>query len=372
MSEGMRRRNVPSNADKPTVSRALDSLQNFDMYAKVQEDCMQKSKSGGAVTVVTALILVMLFLSELNEFFTLEVIDSVTIDTRMFQKLHIRMNVTFPHLQCDEISVNSVDSSGDLTVNNRGAIETLPLDANGRLAPPSQPVKAGTCLSCQEGETNETKCCNTCLDLKEAYMRQDLSYFPVLGSAPQCKDAIGCRVAGEVTVNKVSGNVHIALGQAVVRDGRLIHEFNVADVSGAYNTSHEIHYLAFGKAIKDWMAPLDDTAKTVRHGAYMFHYYVKLVPTIFIDRWGQDVQTNQFSVTDSALNVVNKDGRFNGLPGVFFVYDFSPFMIKRLQKAKPWSYLFTNTCAILGGVFTIASLVEVVLGHALCGFGIKN
>lgn len=362
----MRRRNVPSQDISSSASTAIDSLKNFDMYSKVQEDCVQKSQSGGVVTVITALILAVLFWSELNEFLAVEVVDSVTIDTRMFQKLHIRLNVTFPHLQCDEISVNTVDSSGDKHINVHGAIDLLPLDAAGNLAPPEVPVKEGECLSCQDGEDEEHKCCNTCLALKEAYMLKDLSYFPILDKSPQCKSSLGCRVSGKVVVNKVSGNVHIALGQAVVREGKLVHEFNVADVSGAYNTSHEIHYVAFGEPISDWQPPLDGTKKIVKHGAYMFHYYIKLVPTIFVDRWGGDVQTNQYSVTDAGVNVVAKNGKFNGLPGVFFVYDFSPFMIKRLEKAKPWSYIFTSSCAILGGVFTVASLLEMIVGKALC------
>merc|ERR1712151_323437 len=93
----------------------------------------------------------------------------------------------------------------------------------------------------------------------------------------------------------------------------------------------------------------------------MFHYYIKLVPTVFIDQTGQEQYTNQYSATDSARNVRVRTGELSGLPGVFFVYDFSPFLMRKTELVKPWSYIFTSSCAIIGGVFSIAKLVELVV-----------
>merc|ERR1711879_663516 len=84
-------------------------------------------------------------------------------------------------------------------------------------------------------------------------------------------------------------------------------------------------------------------------------------PTVFTSRWGEEVYTNQYSVTDSARNVQVRSGELSGLPGVFIVYDFSPFLMRKTEKVKPWSYIFTSICAIIGGVFQIASLVETVV-----------
>merc|ERR1711948_204863 len=178
-------------------------------------------------------------------------------------------------------------------------------------------------------------------------------------TAEQCKSTIGCRVYGKVTVSKVSGNVHVALGHSTIREGKHVHEFNMHDVSDGFNTSHEIHSITFGDYVPGVWSPLDGTTKIVRHGAFMFHYYIKLVPTVFTDRWGSEVYTNQYSVTDSARNVQVRSGELSGLPGVFIVYDFSPFLMQKTEKTKPWSYIFTSICAIIGGIFSIASLVEM-------------
>jgi len=326
----------------------------------VDDDYVQKSQAGGAVTMVTSIILALLFWVELQEFCTVDVAHSITVDTRIKQKLAIGLNITFPRLRCNEISVDTVDASGDNQVNIHGGLERVSLNGKG-LVIPSQAPSAGACLSCMEGEDDKHKCCNTCEELREAYVAKDLPYSHLLETAAQCKDIVGCRVQGRVVVNKVSGNVHVALGRSTIRDGRHVHEFNMMDVSDGFNTSHEIHEITFGDHLPGLVSPLDGTRKIVRHGAFMFHYYVKLVPTMFTSRDGRDIYSNQYSATDSARNVQVRSGELSGLPGVFFVYDFSPFLMRKTELAKPWSYIFTSSCAIIGGVFSIAKLIELAV-----------
>merc|ERR1712039_742554 len=159
----------------------------------------------------------------------------------------------------------------------------------------------------------------------------------------------------------VSGNVHVALGRSTIRDGKHVHEINMMDVSDGFNTSHEIHEITFGDHLPGLISPLDGTRKIVKHGAFMFHYYVRLVPTMFTSRDGQDLYSNQYTAAGSARNVMVRKGELSGLPGVFFVYDFSPFLMHKTERVKPWSYIFTSICAIIGGVFSIARLVELAV-----------
>mmetsp|Transcript_128988 Transcript_128988/g.223834 ORF Transcript_128988/g.223834 Transcript_128988/m.223834 type:complete len:380 (-) Transcript_128988:66-1205(-) len=368
MSEGMRRRNVASKPvqESSSMDGAFEALKSFDVYAKVQDDYLQKSQAGGIVTVITSFIIAILFWSEIREFCTIEIVDTISVDTRINQKLPIGLNITFPHLRCDEVSVDTVDSAGDNQVNVHGGLGKEPLDAAGNIVIDEPKPKEGECLPCLEGADDQHKCCNTCQELKEAYIAKDLPYYHILDTAVQCKGSIGCRVHGKVTVNKVSGNVHVALGRSTVREGKHVHEFNMHDVSDGFNTSHEIRAITFGDQVPGMLSPLDGTTKIVRHGAFMFHYYIKLVPTVFIDRWGTETYTNQYSATDSARNVQVRSGELSGLPGVFIVYDFSPFLMRKTEKVKPWSYIFTSICAIIGGVFSIASLVEMVVHSFVC------
>merc|ERR1719454_2284128 len=98
----------------------------------------------------------------------------------------------------------------------------------------------------------------------------------------------------------------------------------------------------------------------------MFHYYIKLVPTLFTTH-EQVVYTHQYSVTDSAKNVMVRKGELSGLPGVFLVYEFNPFMVQKIEKVVPLSHFLTSVSAIIGGVFTVAGLVDAVLYRGFRG-----
>lgn len=289
------------------------------------------------------------------------------MDTRISQKLSIEMHITFPHLRCEEVSIDTVDSAGDNQVDVHGGIQRLPVNRDGELSVPEL-VSEGDCLSCMEAEDAQHKCCNTCEELKLAYHAKDLPLHRVLATAEQCKNEVGCQVCGRVVVKKVSGNVHMALGSAAIHNGRFFHDIDVdtQDISEAFNTSHVIHSITFGSHVPGVLSPLDGTEKIVTHGAYMFHYYIKLVPTVIRKLNGDEIYTHQYSVTDSARNVQVRTGELSGLPGVFIVYDFSPFLMEKTERARPWSYIFTSICAIVGGVFSIASIVEMMVHNAAC------
>lgn len=309
MSGGLRRRNVPAREADSSDDSGAFSLKRFDVYTKVAEEGMQRSKSGGAVTILTSVIIAVLLFSELVEFCSVEVVDSITVDTQGNRKFPISLDISFFQLRCDEVSIDTVDASGD----------------------------------------------------SQSDVHLGLEKVPVL--------AKGCRVSGQVVVNKVSGNLHVALGSSErMNEGAtmtgLKRMFDPAKSDG-FNSSHKIHRISFGDLIPGLASPLDDTQKIVKKGSYMFHYYVKLVPTVFTDRWGDEVYANQYSVTDSARNVQVRRHELSGIPGVFFVYDFSPFLMTKTEKVKPWSYIFTSICALIGGVFSMATMVELVLSSVM-------
>jgi len=337
-------------------------FKRFDVYSKVHDDYRVKTKSGGLISVVAIILMLILFSSELNSYLTVEVVDHIVVDTALNEKLAIGLNITFPHLRCDEVSVDTVDSTGENQVDIAGDLSKLNLDARGFLSKGDHVAKEGECLSCLEAadDSSPNKCCNTCQYLKDAYIEADVPYFHVLDTAVQCKDSVGCQVSGDVLVSKVGGNVHVALGKSTIRDGKHVHEFNIKEVSDGFNTSHEIHRLEFGERVDGMLSPLEGTTKIVKHGAYMFHYYIKLVPTLFSGR-GRTVYTHQYSVTDSEKNVMVTKGQLTGLPGVFLVYEFTPFMVQKTEKAVPFGHFLVSVCAIIGGVFTVAGMIDAAL-----------
>mmetsp|Transcript_38373 Transcript_38373/g.108535 ORF Transcript_38373/g.108535 Transcript_38373/m.108535 type:complete len:371 (+) Transcript_38373:101-1213(+) len=357
----MRHRIDDEDKPKGTTSQ----FKRFDVYSKVHDDYRVKTESGGLISLVAFVVMIILFTSEISNYLSVEVVDHIMVDTTLNQKLPIGLNITFPHLRCDEVSVDTVDSMGENQVDVAGDLVKINLDVNGFRSQGDHVAAAGECLSCMEAASDDnSRCCNTCQDLKDAYTMAGIPYFHILDTAPQCRNSVGCQIHGDVLVSKVGGNVHVALGRSTVRDGKHVHEFNIKEVSDGFNTSHAIHRLEFGERVAGLQSPLEGTMKIVKHGAYMFHYYIKLVPTLFT---GQDrvVYTHQYSVSDTGKNVMVRKDELTGLPGVFLVYEFTPFMVQKIEKVVPLSHFLTNVCAIIGGVFTVAGMIDAILYNGL-------
>lgn len=357
MDSEVRQRRPKRASDAAPSPGVFGTLKKFDVYAKVHDDYKVTTDAGGVISITSLLFMAFLFITEFNTFMNVEVVDHIVVDTTLNQKLPISLNITFPHLRCDEVSVDTVDSTGENQINIHGGLHQIELDKDGWEAP-HQPTKVDPddCFSCLEAE-EDGLCCNSCQELKDAYADKGIPYYHILDTAPQCKDSVGCQVFGDVLVNKVGGNVHVALGKSTIRDGKHVHEFNMKDVGDGFNTSHVIHKVRFGSSLPGLPSPLEGTSRIVRQGAGMFHYYIKLVPTLY-EASGGKLYSNQYAVTDSAKNVMLNKGELTGLPGIFLVYEFNPFMVEKVEKVIPLSHFVTQVCAIIGGVFTTAGLMD--------------
>lgn len=141
-------------------------------------------------------------------------------------------------------------------------------------------------------------------------------------------------------------------------------------------------------------AQLDAVVKRSNPGdPSLFQYFVKVVPTIYENLSGEIIATNQYSVTEhtrvlppidhnqiggrARLHVcvrarafrVSRDatcaGHEHTLPGVFFLYDLSPIMIRYTERRKSFTHFLTGVCAIVGGVFTVSSLLDSLVYRSL-------
>lgn len=184
--------------------------------------------------------------------------------------------------------MNAMDVAGDLQVNLHQTMKKTRLDAAGNpigrpitagaaLAVDSQPPPPGYCGSCFDAtRPGGRMCCNTCDELKEAFMASDRA-LEEAETKEQCvresvaeeqlaTDGEGCRFRGSLLVNRVAGNFHVALGKTFQREGRLVHQFHPGQ-EFSFNASHVIHSLTFGEPFPGQGGPLDGTAKSAESGA---------------------------------------------------------------------------------------------------------
>ncbi|XP_015776234.1 PREDICTED: endoplasmic reticulum-Golgi intermediate compartment protein 3-like [Acropora digitifera] len=94
----------------------VSTLKRFDAYPKTLEDFRIQTFGGGAVTVISGLLMFILFVSELSFYLSTEVTPELYVDTSRGQKLRINLDVLFPKLPCVYLSIDAMDVSDEQQV----------------------------------------------------------------------------------------------------------------------------------------------------------------------------------------------------------------------------------------------------------------
>ncbi|XP_038986731.1 endoplasmic reticulum-Golgi intermediate compartment protein 3-like isoform X1 [Phoenix dactylifera] len=225
------------------------------------------------------------------------------------------------------------------------------------------------CGSCYGAEVLDDACCNSCEDVREAYRKKGWG-LTNLDQIDQCKregfiqrikdeEGEGCNMNGLLEVNKVAGNFHFAPGKSFHQSNIFLQNL-LGFQTENYNISHKINKLSFGKEFPGVVNPLDGAQWTHQTPFGMYQYFIKVVPTIYTDIRGRKIYSNQFSVTEHF-----RDADVYPKPpsGVYFIYDFSPIKVIFTEENKSLLHVLTNICAIIGGVFTVAGIVDAFLYH---------
>lgn len=375
--------------------QVLTRLKNLDAYPKTLEDFRVRTVSGAAVSIVAGLFILWLFVSEFVYFLTTEVQPQLLVDTTRGEKLRINMDIIFHNLPCGYLSLDAMDISGDHQLDVDHNIFKKRLDASGKPLPdgPTKqealgeglreenkpaPLPDDYCGSCYGAEPTPEYCCNTCDSVIETYRKKGWA-FTGAETIEQCvregysqKLAAlageGCQIYGYLLVNKVAGNFHFAPGKSFQQHHMHVHDMQpIKDQN--FNLSHTIHKLSFGKEFPGILNPLDGVAKgrettPTEEGLGMYQYFIKVVPTTYEALDGKVLNTNQFSVTEHYKGL-RSDNSGHGLPGAFFMYELSPIMVRFVETRKSLAHFLTGVCAIIGGVFTVAGLLDSFIYNSM-------
>jgi hypothetical protein len=367
----------------------LAKIKTFDAYPKTLEDFRIRTTTGAIVTIISTLLILWLVFSEFSYYLEPDVRPELKVDTTRGQKMRISFDVTFPHVPCAYMGVDAMDASGEHQLSVDHNIFKIRLSKDGKqistekqeLNPKTMKLeKDGTatavvagCGDCYGSEDEERKCCNTCEDVQEQYRKKGWAFNPE--TVAQCKaegfteklkeqSGEGCRVHGFLHVNKVQGNFHFAPGKSFQTDHMHIHDLAALSFQQNFDLSHKITRLTFGQEYPGLVNPLDSVEKTWRSpGSAMYQYYVKIVPTTYKTSDGDIIHSNQFSVTEHERALTSASR--GGLPGVFFIYDFSPIMVSFAEHHTSFAHFLTSLCAIVGGVFTVAGIIDSFIYHLM-------
>ena len=372
------------------MAKVFNKLRNLDAYPKVNEDFHSRTLSGGVITIASSVVITLLFLSEFRLYLHTVTDTKLVVDTSRGGKIPINFDVTFPNIPCTLLSLDAMDISGEQHMDIKHDIFKKRIDSHGNVLVDSKQDGIGApkierplqrhggrlesnekyCGSCFGAETADDECCNSCEEVREAYRKRGwgLTNNDLID---QCKregfvervreeQGEGCNIHGSLEVNKVAGNFHFAPGKSFHQS-----HFNLIDLlslqTESYNISHKINKLSFGDSIPGVVNPLDGIHWEQEKPNGVYQYFIKVVPTEYTGVRGHTIQSNQFSVTEHYKS--SEEDHFRSLPGVFFFYDLSPIKVTYTEEHPSFLHFMTHICAIVGGVFTVAGIVDAFVYH---------
>jgi len=392
------------------------ALRSIDAFGKTTEDVKVKTRTGAFLTLISAAIILTFMMIEFVDYRTVNIDTSIVVDRSRGEKLTVSMNITFPRVPCYLLSLDVMDISGELQRDISHNIHKSRLDPQGKEIPSTRSSqlknqvdkvneqrKPGYCGSCYGGLAPASGCCQSCEDVRQAYVGRGWS-FGDPDTIEQCvqegwstmlkeQSSEGCNTAGRLRVNKVVGSVHLSPGSSFqMGAGHNIYDLvpYLRDDGNRHDFSHFVHRFAFesddeydvrksetAATMRKRMSidynPLDGAEGKTSQAQYMFQYFIKVVSTQFNVLGQSDpIRTHQYSVTHFERDLAEGgQGRtaqgthvshgISGIPGAFFNFEISPLLVVHAETRQSFAHFLTSTCAIVGGVLTVASLVDSLL-----------
>jgi len=419
--------------DKMGRNGVFGQLSGIDAFGKTMDDVRIRTNIGALITLTSFILIAFLTLGEFISYRKIHEKTELIVDISRGEKLTINMNMTFPRVPCYLLSIDIMDISGESQLNLMHDITRTRLHQDGSPVPDGQRSTihlngeiervAKThdekyCGSCYGGEPPESGCCNTCEEVQEAYVRKGWS-FGDPEHVDQCvkehwSDKIkeqaneGCNVAGKVHVNKVVGNLHMSTGRAFQRNSQHMHDlvpYLAGKGTNHHDFGHKIHEFSFDDdsafkwtnedrlAARKMMGIVDPLSGLWMHtekSQFMIQYFLKVVPTELRLMSNHLLKGHQYSVTsyerdldmspahqqEAAKNQKEVPGKvqhgFMGMPGVFFNFDISGLKMVRVKYRKSLSHFLTSTCAIVGGVLTVAGIIDAAVHASRIRMGMQS
>jgi len=315
-------------------SEFISKLKKLDVYRDIPKDLTEQTLTGAAVSVVAALLMAYLFLSEFFAFLTPEISHEMFVDSAVDARgtnhmLQINLNITVPKIPCAVVSVDAQDVMGSHVVDVGGKLHKV------RLAKDGSPKRGVNGQPAQ-----------------------------VEGGPPEEQVGEGCNIAGTMIVKRVPGNFHVSAHAHA-------HLMGIYFSNEAMNVSHIVHDLFFGETselVSIESAEFNPLSGVIQGGsgdgvppgeARSYEYYINIVPTQLEKLSGKVY--NSFQYVANSNDVI---GRYR-IPAVYFRYELSAITVRFAEKRKSFAHFLVQICAIVGGVFTVLGLISSILHKSL-------
>jgi len=370
-------------------SREPSKFERFDVFQRPLNENRIQTVEGGILSLLAMAVISLLVISEFSIYLSAPLNPELYVDTSMGEKLELNIDVILHHLPCGFISVNALDKTGNHQLDIHHDLYTTRIDKFGNKIGEAKAEKEevgrddqsidfdiknpfkSECGSCYGAETDTRKCCDTCAEVQAAYNAKGWAFNDphrviqcvqegFMDNLQSQKDE-GCRVHGYLHLNRVAGNVNIVPGKLILQNSRYVVDSELYQLDNIFNLTHTIVHVSFGDEYPGMLNPLDSVKKiwNDKDSSAMYQYSLQIVPTVYKSTFGFTTNTNQYAVTE---NVQRVDFTGAGVPpGLFFVYELSPIIVEYSASSQSFFHFLTNLCAIIGGVYTVASWIDLLL-----------
>lgn len=238
---------------------------------KALDGVNQQTLTGALLTIVGAILVIVLLVTEVSIFRDINVVNKLVVDkAASTEAVKLMFDVTFHRVSCDRLSFMQEATRG--TIHSHDPVEMLKVDVDDATTPGRK----------------------------------------------------GCRVSGFGIIDKIAGNFRFAVSSQNNAASDLSHTINFVSF---VPTSGK---LAVGK-IPDASSNISQVSVSVPDTTVIYQYSMQIIPTLYRELWGEVYYMNQYSLSEKSLTLdqARRGDPFFPVPvrdffGLLFTYDFHP------------------------------------------------
>lgn len=404
-------------------------IKRLDWYSRIPRDMTESSIHGAIISLVAILISIFLFCSNISNYLTLQRKSEMLIDHAVRNsKLRINLDVKFPRMPCSLLSLDITDIMGSHELDTNGLLWKITLAADGETVLEKEAVKQSSKTGFHgmsrhnwnlEHGKDEDKVRKSLLALHGCQIQGRLEVNKVPGSLHITTHSAGFFMSNSFNnpyVNPYQNSDTSSLNEKDRKNLQLLKNLDI---------SHEIMHFSFGddeeinsvkrnfqgsgilnnldgkisyvnykkydvnmpdpnvrfgnmfpfmpmknieeenKMWKDVFSE-PDFKPSERYTKYVpqttiFEYYCNVVPTTY--RFNsvlnkKEMHLYQFTANSNRITSTTS-------PSIYIRYGLSPVTVRYEDFHITFASFIVNTMGIVGGLFTLAGIVESIFYHGI-------